>query len=126
MIRQTAAARSQPQDFASHYTLAGSREHGVLLVCDHARNALPAPYGTLGLPPSELERHIAYDIGVEAVTAALAARLDLPAVLSCFLAAADRPEPGRAGPDPDHAAVGRGGGARQRDNHFRAKSVNTG
>ena len=79
-----AAARSQPQDFASHYTLAGSSEHGVLLVCDHARNALPAPYGTLGLPPSELERHIAYDIGVEAVTAALAARLGVPAVLSCF------------------------------------------
>ena len=73
-----------PGGFSSHYTLAGSRTHGVLLVCDHARNALPDSYGTLGLPPSELERHIAYDIGVEGVTAALAARLDVPAVLSCF------------------------------------------
>jgi hypothetical protein len=40
-----AAANLQAQetgDFASHYVVAGAREAGVLLVCDHARNALPA------------------------------------------------------------------------------------
>ncbi|WP_137388210.1 N-formylglutamate amidohydrolase [Rhodoligotrophos defluvii] len=64
--------------------LVGGVERGLLLVCDHARNTLPPEYGTLGLPESELARHIAYDIGAEALTRALAARLGAPAVLSCF------------------------------------------
>lgn len=71
-------------NFASHYVVAGARAPGVLLVCDHARNTLPAEYGSLGLPEAEFQRHIAYDIGVEAVTTRLAARLGVPAVLSCF------------------------------------------
>ena len=69
---------------ASHYVLPGDRTRGLLLVCDHARNTLPEKYGSLGLPASEFERHIAYDIGVEAVVNGLSARLGLPAVLSCF------------------------------------------
>ncbi|MFP3441081.1 N-formylglutamate amidohydrolase, partial [Pantoea sp. SIMBA_133] len=36
------------------------------------------------LPASEFERHIAYDIGGEAVTRALPARLGVPAVLGGF------------------------------------------
>jgi predicted N-formylglutamate amidohydrolase len=82
-----AAATGKAQEtgtFASHYVVAGAREAGVLLVCDHARNTLPAEYGALGLPEAEFERHIAYDIGVEALTTRLAARLGVPAVLSCF------------------------------------------
>lgn len=79
-----AGGDAAPAGFASHYVVAGNRTHGILLVCDHARNTLPADYGTLGLPESEFERHIAYDIGVEALTNRLAARLGLPAVLSCF------------------------------------------
>jgi predicted N-formylglutamate amidohydrolase len=82
-----AAAPAEAQetgDFASHYVVAGRREAGVLLVCDHARNALPREYGSLGLPDAEFQRHIAYDIGVEAVTCKLAAALGVPAVLSCF------------------------------------------
>jgi predicted N-formylglutamate amidohydrolase len=76
-----------PQDvtgFVSHYVMAGDRTRRILLVADHARNALPEVYGTLGLPASEFERHIGYDIGVEAVVAGLAARLNVPAVLSGF------------------------------------------
>lgn len=38
-----------------------------VLLCDHADNALPEAYGTLGLPPGQLERHIAYDIGAAGV-----------------------------------------------------------
>lgn len=57
---------------------------GFLLVCDHARNALPPDYGDLGLGAAEFERHIAYDIGVRDVTVALAGQLNAPAVLSCF------------------------------------------
>jgi predicted N-formylglutamate amidohydrolase len=46
----------------------GSLDAGLIVLCDHADNALPGEYGSLGLPPSELERHIAYDIGARAVT----------------------------------------------------------
>lgn len=62
----------------------GDRARGMVLVADHARNALPDEYGDLGLPAVEFTRHIAYDIGVEAVTRALAARLAVPAVMASW------------------------------------------
>ena len=62
----------------------GSLGPGVILLCDHADNALPESYGALGLPPAELARHIAYDIGAKGVTERLAARLGAPAVLTRF------------------------------------------
>jgi len=57
---------------------------GVILTCDHAENTLPAEYGSLGLPPAEFGRHIAYDIGARGVTERLAALLGAPAVLTRF------------------------------------------
>ncbi|MDF2996086.1 MAG: N-formylglutamate amidohydrolase [Xanthobacteraceae bacterium] len=57
---------------------------GLLLLCDHASNALPPEYGTLGLPASELERHIGYDIGAAGIARELAGLLGAPAVLSHF------------------------------------------
>jgi predicted N-formylglutamate amidohydrolase len=65
-------------------TIAGALEGGLVLLCDHASNALPAEYGLLGLPPEQFARHIAYDIGAAAVTRALAARFGAPAVLTRF------------------------------------------
>ena len=62
----------------------GSPAARLLLLCDHASNALPPGYGTLGLPAAQLARHIAYDIGAAAMTRRLAARLGAPAVLSTF------------------------------------------
>lgn len=58
----------------------------VLLLCDHASNHVPASVagGDLGLPPEEMGRHIAYDIGVHGVTLELARLLDAPAVLGRF------------------------------------------
>jgi predicted N-formylglutamate amidohydrolase len=64
--------------------LDGDSAGGFLILCDHASNALPPPYGTLGLPLAELERHIAYDIGAATVARTLAARLRAPAVLAPF------------------------------------------
>lgn len=54
---------------------------GLILLCDHAANALPAAFGTLGLAPALMATHIAYDIGAAEVTADLAARFGAPAVL---------------------------------------------
>lgn len=62
----------------------GDETAGLILLADHARNALPEAYGNLGLPDAEFERHIAYDIGVERVTRHLARLLGAPAVLAGF------------------------------------------
>lgn len=48
----------------------------LLVICDHARNAVPPELpAELGMPAGEMERHIAYDIGAEAVARQLANRL---------------------------------------------------
>ena len=57
---------------------------GLLLLCDHATNAIPAELASLGLPAAQLERHIAYDIGAAAMTRAIAAGLRAPAVRAHF------------------------------------------
>ena len=47
-----------------------------LFTCDHYGRLIPAPLGDLGLPESELKRHIAWDIGIAGVAEALSKRLD--------------------------------------------------
>ena len=65
-------------------TVDGDLAGGLLLLCDHASNALPARYGRLGLDPAQFERHIAYDIGAATVTRTMAAILKAPALLTTF------------------------------------------
>ncbi len=50
------------------------------IVCDHASNRIPARYANLGLPASELIRHIAWDPGALAVSLRLTELLDAPLV----------------------------------------------
>ncbi len=64
--------------------LPGRLDVGVLVLCDHAGNAFPEGYGTLGLPSSELERHIAYDIGAAGVARTISERLGAPAILTRY------------------------------------------
>src|SRR5271169_4489426 len=70
--------------FAAFEAIPGALDAGALIICDHAANAMPPGYGTLGLPREALERHIAYDIGAAWMTRRLAARLNAPAVLSTY------------------------------------------
>jgi predicted N-formylglutamate amidohydrolase len=78
-------ARSiRAEEHDSYRILAGRVDAGLILLCDHAGNAIPEPYGTLGLPPEQLRRHIAYDIGAAQVTASLCAALGAPAVLTRY------------------------------------------
>jgi predicted N-formylglutamate amidohydrolase len=72
------------QTAESFSVIAGAADAGLILLCDHARNAFPPGYGTLGLPEAQLKRHIAYDIGAEAITRHLAASLGVPAVVTHF------------------------------------------
>ncbi|HKN31008.1 MAG TPA: N-formylglutamate amidohydrolase [Roseiarcus sp.] len=83
---RTARVNLEPMGpaFSPVETVEGPLDAGVLLVCDHASNAIPPGYGGLGLKREALKRHIAYDIGAADLTRALAARLNAPAVLSTF------------------------------------------
>lgn len=56
----------------------------LILICDHASNAVPASLHGLGLMERDLHRHIALDIGAAAVTRRLADRLDAPGVLAGY------------------------------------------
>lgn len=55
-----------------------------VLTVDHAGRALPRRLGNLGLPDSELARHIGWDIGIAAVSEQLSAALDAPAVMQLY------------------------------------------
>lgn len=56
----------------------------ICLVCEHAGRKIPKSLGNLGLGPDELEAHIAWDIGAEAVSRRLSAKLDAPLVLQRY------------------------------------------
>ncbi len=56
----------------------------LLIICDHARPAMPAAFCNLGLDENALETHIAYDIGAAEVTGLLAERLDAPALMAGY------------------------------------------
>lgn len=69
------------------FTIDGADRPGPWVVaCDHATNTVP-PFvgkGSLGLPASEMARHIAYDIGAAGVCLALGALLNAPVICSNF------------------------------------------
>lgn len=74
-----------PSQSTETYTvLEGRADTGLVVVCDHAANAFPPGYGTLGLPADQLRRHIAYDIGAAALTRHVARALGAPAVLTHY------------------------------------------
>jgi predicted N-formylglutamate amidohydrolase len=62
------------------------REGGgsLVIVCEHASNRLPQALGSLGLKPSDLDRHIAWDPGAAGVAAAMAAALDATLVMQRY------------------------------------------
>jgi predicted N-formylglutamate amidohydrolase len=83
-VRIPQVAKIVLSEFPPIEILEGDPQSGLILLCDHASNALPEEYGSLGLPPAQLERHIGYDIGAATVTRAVAARLKAPAVFTRF------------------------------------------
>jgi predicted N-formylglutamate amidohydrolase len=80
-LRPNAEPASCDAPFSLHLSDAA---HGLIILCDHAENTLPPSYGTLGLPPAQLERHIGFDIGAKALCKKLAQALDATLVMSKF------------------------------------------
>ncbi|MDR9395349.1 N-formylglutamate amidohydrolase [Roseovarius sp. SYSU LYC5161] len=68
------------------HTDGATRPARWLVTCDHATNTVP-PFvgdGSLGLPETDMARHIAYDVGAKGVARELARRLDGPAICANF------------------------------------------
>ncbi|MCP8894552.1 N-formylglutamate amidohydrolase [Shinella daejeonensis] len=55
-----------------------------LLLCEHASNRIPRALGDLGLPEAERQRHIAWDIGVSALSQHLSRTLDAPLFMTNY------------------------------------------
>ena len=72
-----------PKSFSAGYELVQGEEPPLFL-CDHASNALPPGYQTLGLEPALFQTHIAYDIGAAEVTRTLAGLFHSPAILGVW------------------------------------------
>ncbi|MEO0385675.1 MAG: N-formylglutamate amidohydrolase [Pseudomonadota bacterium] len=74
----------QTHDTAPYELRLRDTDHGLIILCDHAENTLPPAYGTLGLEPDQLQRHIGYDIGAKALCEKLSDALDATLVMSRF------------------------------------------
>jgi predicted N-formylglutamate amidohydrolase len=73
-----------PDDPSAVRVLREDGQADVLLTADHAGRAIPRSLQRLGLPDDELERHIAWDIGIAGVTDRLSSALDATAVLQTY------------------------------------------
>ncbi|TFV36145.1 N-formylglutamate amidohydrolase [Bradyrhizobium niftali] len=56
----------------------GEFDSEFFFVCEHAGRTIPKCLGDLGVDRSEMDRHIAYDVGAEAVSRRLASALCAP------------------------------------------------
>ena len=73
-----------PDEPAAFEAIEDVRHSPFLITCDHAGKRLPRALGDLGLPASELERHIAWDLGAAPVARVLARELGAFAILQTY------------------------------------------
>ncbi len=59
-------------------------QHPVLLVCEHAGQTIPQRLGNLGLAPGDIDRHIGWDVGAEAVARRIAAAIGCTCVIQHY------------------------------------------
>ncbi len=79
--QDTADASNAPEPAI---VIEGAADSKLLLLCDHARNWIPPEYDALGVAGADLQRHIAFDIGAEALTRSLADRLGAASVFATY------------------------------------------
>ncbi|KEO50844.1 N-formylglutamate amidohydrolase [Thioclava pacifica] len=84
-----------------------ARKGRCVVICEHASNALPAPWGDLGLSAAQREAHIAWDPGALGLAKGLAEALDAPLAHACqsrLIYDLNRP-PQHAGAMPERSEV---------------------
>lgn len=74
------------QRWTPYHVFGDDRPARWLVLCDHASNLVPGSVngGDLGLSPTDMARHIAFDVGAAGLALRLAELLDAPAILSNF------------------------------------------
>ncbi len=82
MVEHAAQSRDARSHLPPVRTLRAGGSSPFVLVCDHASNRIPEPYGDLGLTPAQQVMHIAWDPGALAVARRLSDLLDAPLVES--------------------------------------------
>src|SRR6187200_2040009 len=73
-----------PDEPAAFEVISDQQQSPFLITCDHAGRRLPRALGTLGLPESELGRHIAWDLGAAEVARRLSRELGAFAILQTY------------------------------------------
>ncbi|HSB59637.1 MAG TPA: N-formylglutamate amidohydrolase [Methyloceanibacter sp.] len=96
--QQLTRLRQEEGEASPFRRIEGDWQGGVLILCDHAASLIPSDYGTLGLTPEDLARHIAYDIGAAPVAEHLARALRAPALLTRYSRLLIDPNRGRDDP----------------------------
>jgi len=81
LLKQTLLGSGEPTAFE---IINPTGRAGLVLVCDHASNRVPASLNRLGLIEQQLASHIGWDPGAAQVARKLALRLDAPLVLSNY------------------------------------------
>ena len=100
----------------------------VMLLCEHAGQAVPHALAGLGLPEGAIDGHIGWDIGAEKLARALADRLHCPLILqrySRLVIDCNRP-PGSDGSIPvrsDGVPVPANVGLAAHDRHLREREI---
>jgi predicted N-formylglutamate amidohydrolase len=74
----------QPDEPPPVRVLSADGRSEFFLTADHAGRGIPRALGRLGLAESDLERHIAWDIGIAGVTERLSRALEATAVLQTY------------------------------------------
>ena len=74
----------EPDEPAPERVLRPDGASPLFLTADHGGRAIPRRLARLGVPDSEMERHIAWDIGIAGVTERLSALLDATAVFQAY------------------------------------------
>jgi len=73
-----------PDEAPPFEVVEGTPSSRFVITCDHAGRRIPRALGSLGVPASELERHIAWDIGVEALGRKLARAIDATLIVQRY------------------------------------------
>jgi predicted N-formylglutamate amidohydrolase len=79
-----ASALLAPDEPAAVRVLRAAGTSDFVFTADHAGKLIPRSLGTLGVAAADLERHIAWDIGIAGVTERLSAALDATAALQTY------------------------------------------